>query len=265
MSWGCIATCCITGGTTTGEEPGGSRGRGPHEAANPEVGRADRGLGGGPGGGKTLEADFFAGALRLSRGETPEQRQHWCASIYGEIRERAERTQGGLSIYAMCTGAGVSRAGFYRHWEAEAPDEAEMALRAAIQKMALAHRFYGYRRVRERLREGKRGYAVGSKEKVRRLLRRKTTLLAIRRRHGSVRTTDSDHGFRVYPNLAEHLELTQTNQLWVADPDIRTAARRNSFFWRWCWMRSLAPCGGVDAGPRSERPVCRWRPLRPSD
>ncbi len=99
------------------------------------------GLEGGPGA-EDSGGRFFRGCLAASRGETPEQRQHWCASIYGEIRERAERAQGGLSIYAMCTGAGVSRAGFYRHWEAEAPDEAEMALRAAIQKMALAHRFY---------------------------------------------------------------------------------------------------------------------------
>ena len=60
----------------------------------------------------------------------------------------------------------------------------------------------------------KEGYEVGSK-KVRRLLR-EDNLLAIRHRR-FVRTTDSDHGFRVYPNLAEHLELTQTNQLWVAD------------------------------------------------
>lgn len=55
----------------------------------------------------------------------------------------------------MCTAVGVSRASFYRHWEAEAPDEAEMALRAAIQKVALAHRFYGYRRVQERSGEGR--------------------------------------------------------------------------------------------------------------
>ncbi len=154
----------------------------------------------GPWGGR-LWRQIFRGCLAASRGETPEQRQHWCASIYGEIRERAERTQGGLSIYAMCTGAGVRPGWFYRHWEAEAPDEAEMALRAAIQKMALAHRFYGYRRVKRDLE--KAGSAGGSK-KVRRLLR-EDNLLAIRRRR-YVRTTDSDHGFRVSPNLAEHLD-----------------------------------------------------------
>ena len=30
-------------------------------------------------------------------------------------------------------------------------------------------------------------------------------------------TTDSNHGWRVYPNLARHAVVTQLNQLWVAD------------------------------------------------
>jgi len=30
-------------------------------------------------------------------------------------------------------------------------------------------------------------------------------------------TTESDHTFRIHPNLAQHLELTDINQLWVAD------------------------------------------------
>ena len=41
-------------------------------------------------------------------------------------------------------------------------------------------------------------------------------LLAVRRRK-FVATTDSDHGFVVHPNLAEHLVLSDVNQLWVAD------------------------------------------------
>jgi transposase InsO family protein len=111
----------------------------------------------------------------------------------------------------MCELAGVSRASFYRHWEEVAPSEAEMALREAVQQAALAHRFYGYRRVLEVRKEG---YQVGGK-RVRRMLR-DDNLLAIRRRK-FVATTDSQHAYRVYPNLAAHLELTDVNQLWVAD------------------------------------------------
>jgi hypothetical protein len=56
-------------------------------------------------------------------------------------------SQDGLSIVPMCELATVSRASFYRHWEEKAPTEAEMALRDAIQRIAVGHRFYGYRRV----------------------------------------------------------------------------------------------------------------------
>ena len=45
----------------------------------------------------------------------------------------------------MCQLAGVSRASYYRHLGAAVPDEAEMAMRAAMQEIVLAHhRRYGY-------------------------------------------------------------------------------------------------------------------------
>lgn len=37
------------------------------------------------------------------------------------------------------------------------------------------------------------------------------------RRRKFVVTTDSNHRFRVHPNLAEAMELTAVNQLWIAD------------------------------------------------
>ncbi len=112
----------------------------------------------------------------------------------------------------MCQSAGVSRASFYRHWEEKAPNEAETALRDAIQRAAVQHRFCGYRRIQAVIE--REGFQVGAK-KVRRLMR-EDNLLAVRRRKFVV-TTDSDHPFRVYPNLAEHLVLSDVNQLWVAD------------------------------------------------
>lgn len=112
----------------------------------------------------------------------------------------------------MCELAGVSRASFYRNWEKQEPSAAEMSLRDAIQRAALAHRYYGYRRIAVCIQ--REGLVVGAK-KVRRLMR-EDNLLAIRRRKFVV-TTDSQHAFQVYPNLAQHLELTNLNQLWVAD------------------------------------------------
>ncbi len=112
----------------------------------------------------------------------------------------------------MCELAAVSRASFYRDWEQKAPSEAEMALRDAVQQTALAHRDHGYRRITPLVQRA--GFVVGE-EKVRRILRT-DNLLAVRRRKFVV-TTDSHHRFRVHPNLAESMELTAVNQLWVAD------------------------------------------------
>lgn len=112
----------------------------------------------------------------------------------------------------MCELTAVSRASFYRDWEQKAPSEAEMALRDAIQRTALGHRDHGYRRITPLVQRA--GFVVGE-EKVRRILR-SDNLLAVRRRKFVV-TTDSNHRFRVHPNLAESMELTAVNQLWVAD------------------------------------------------
>ena len=45
---------------------------------------------------------------------------------------------------------------------------------------------------------------------------REDSLLCLRR-HKFLVTTDSRHGFPVYPNLAGELQLTNVNQLWIAD------------------------------------------------
>jgi transposase InsO family protein len=112
----------------------------------------------------------------------------------------------------MCELVPVSRASFYRHWEQREPDAAEMALRDAIQKAALDHRSYGYRRIKIEIE--KAGFLVGVK-RVRRIMRQ-DNLLAVRHRKFVV-TTDSDHPYRVFSNLAQYLELTDIDQLWVAD------------------------------------------------
>jgi transposase InsO family protein len=112
----------------------------------------------------------------------------------------------------MCELTAVSRASFYRDWEQKAPSEAEVALRDAVQRTALAHRDHGYRRITPQVQRA--GFVVGE-EKVRRILKT-DNLLAVRRRKFVV-TTDSNHRFRVHPNLAESMELTAVNQLWVAD------------------------------------------------
>jgi transposase InsO family protein len=113
----------------------------------------------------------------------------------------------------MCQLAQVSRAGFYRSLHAHQPMEEEMAVRSAIQGIAVTHRRrYGYRRITAELR--RRGLLVNHKRVVR--LMREDNLLAVQPR-AFVVTTDAQHDLEVYLNLAHRLTLTGVNQLWVAD------------------------------------------------
>ena len=98
----------------------------------------------------------------------------------------------------MCHLAHVSRAGFYRSLREYQPRDEEMAVRSAIQQIALAHRHrYGYRRITAELR--RRGLLVNHKRVAR--LMREDNLLAVQSR-AFVVTTDADHDLEVSLNLA---------------------------------------------------------------
>ena len=60
--------------------------------------------------------------------------------------------EGLLPVERMCALAGVSRASYYRSWQASAPRREETAVRDAVQRLALAHRHYGHRRITALLR-----------------------------------------------------------------------------------------------------------------
>lgn len=121
--------------------------------------------------------------------------------------------QQGYEIERMCRLAGVSRAGYYRHWQASAPRQEETALRDVIQRLSLAERHYGYRRVTALLRFS--GWAVNHKRVQR--IRREDNLLCVARQAFRPATTDSRHGWKIWPNLARQLLPMTVNQLWVAD------------------------------------------------
>jgi len=123
------------------------------------------------------------------------------------------RPQGELTVERTCVLAGVNRAGYYRHWTASAPRQEETAVRDAIQRVALANRRYGYRRIAAQLRRD--GFAANHKRVLR--LMRQDNLLCLRRRPFVPVTTDSSHAWRVVPNLARGLVPTGLDQLWVAD------------------------------------------------
>ena len=72
---------------------------------------------------------------------------------------------------------------------------------------------YGYRRLAKQLRrEG-----IGVNDKRIRRVQRKYQLYPVRWRSFKIATTDSKHGYRIYPNLLAGLTLTGIDQAWVAD------------------------------------------------
>ena len=121
--------------------------------------------------------------------------------------------QGSMTVERMCELVRVSRASFYRSLKEQRPAEEETEVRSTIQQIALEHRRrYGYRRICAELR--RRGMQVNHKRVLR--MMRKDNLLALRRRRFMV-TTNSNHKFEVYLNLARRMKLSGMDQLWVAD------------------------------------------------
>ena len=97
----------------------------------------------------------------------------------------------------------VSRSSFYRFDPDGKAGDRDMDLRDAIQRIALEWPCYGRPRITAELR--RQGWTVNPKRVYR--LMREDNLLCVRKRKFVV-TTDSNHGRRIYPNLARDLVLT---------------------------------------------------------
>jgi putative transposase len=123
------------------------------------------------------------------------------------------RSQGEIGIERMCQLAGISRSGYYRHWQLSAPRQEETGLRDVIQRLALRHRHYGYRRIGALLR--REGWQANHKRVLR--LMREDNLLCLRQTPFVPTTTNSRHNWCVVPNLARGIVLDRLDLLWVAD------------------------------------------------
>jgi putative transposase len=126
-----------------------------------------------------------------------------------------------LPLERACALLGVNRGSFYRAvasagseqtGTAPAGEPEALALRAAIEGVVLAFPGYGYRRVTRHLQ--REGWPVNHK-RVLRVMQQESLLCQIRRRW--VKTTDSEHGLRVYPNLLREGRPTGLDAVWVAD------------------------------------------------
>jgi transposase InsO family protein len=154
--------------------------------------------------------------LAAHRGTADAAGLDWKSAVYRKVQEEV-RAKRGLTIERMVKLGRVSRSGFYRFDDSDPdpdldPASTDMDLRDAIQKIAVEWPSYGRPRITAELR--RRGWEVNPKRVYR--LMREDNLLCVRKRKFVV-TTDSNHGRKVYPNLARNMILTNTDQLWRAD------------------------------------------------
>jgi putative transposase len=107
----------------------------------------------------------------------------------------------------------LSRSSYYYQPVTDPLEEKERAdILDRIEAICIELAGYGYRRVAAQLR--REGIIVNHK-KVLRLMRESDLLCQVKRRW--TRTTDSSHGFPVYPNLVKGKKATGVNQVWLAD------------------------------------------------
>jgi putative transposase len=126
----------------------------------------------------------------------------------------------GLPLADACAVLEVGRGSYYRRAVGESRSRREVAceeaaLLVAIEQVVLAFPGYGYPRVTRHLQ--REGFAVNHKRVYR--LMQEAGLLHGRKR-GQVRTTDSEHGWPIYPNLLAECgwrTLTRPDEAWGAD------------------------------------------------
>jgi len=119
-----------------------------------------------------------------------------------------------LPIERKCELVAVPRSSYYRHSkEVHEPDQGKDGIYEEVLKICTEMHRYGYRRVTAELH--RRGVMVNHKRIL--ALMRGNGLLCKRKKKHLITTTDSKHGYRIYPNLLKEITITRVDQVWVAD------------------------------------------------
>jgi putative transposase len=118
-----------------------------------------------------------------------------------------------LSMVQLCELHGISRSWYYEQLNHPEQDVQDIALRDQIEHIILEFSGYGYRRVTHAL--ARQGCIVNHK-RVLRIMQEESLLCHLKKKF-VVTTTNSRHGFPVYPNVLAAMTLTAPDQAWVAD------------------------------------------------
>jgi len=118
-----------------------------------------------------------------------------------------------LTILQLCELHGVSRSWYYEQTTHCEHTAQEIALRDQIEDLILEFPGYGYRRVTHAL--ARQGWTINHK-RVLRIMQEESLLCHLKKKF-VVTTTNSRHGFPVYPNVLVEVTLSAPDQAWVAD------------------------------------------------
>ena len=129
----------------------------------------------------------------------------------------AERKERGVTVVGLCRLAGFSRQAYYKG--------TKVRRREAVDREAIVEQVRRVRRIHPRLGGRKLLWEIGGeletlgirigRDRFFRVLRSEGLL--VKRRRGGPRTTDSRHGWRVYPNRVRHIVPSAPDQVWVSD------------------------------------------------
>jgi putative transposase len=118
-----------------------------------------------------------------------------------------------ISVVNACSALKISRSNFYSQIGKDKQEDRDKHLRKEIQGIALEFPFYGYRRITKELHRRK---ITANHKRVLGIMR-EDNLLCRRKKAFKPVTTNSKHGYRIYPNLVKNIEVTGLNQVWVSD------------------------------------------------
>ena len=118
-----------------------------------------------------------------------------------------DRTHG-MPISRQCSILDICRSSYY--YRAVPTDQRDVELMRVIDEIHLKYPFYGSRKIWDELRD--RGYPVG-RGHVRTLMRK----MDIHALYQKPRLSEPHPAHKVYPYLLRGLEITQADQVWVAD------------------------------------------------
>lgn len=118
-----------------------------------------------------------------------------------------------VPIRSACSSLNVSKSAYYEGLKKPAVNLGDNQTKNVIYDISLEYPKYGYRRITAELH--RRGQIANHKKVLR--IMREENLLCRPKKKFRITTTDSNHNYPVYPNLAKDIISIGINQLWVAD------------------------------------------------